>query len=1167
MHRCSPVAAVLVVLLVAAACAADEREDLQQVEDEAPAQAEDQAPAAEAETPASAEEEASQGAVDEPAADSGVLVEPASLVLEELPGEAAVAASAREIRVSWPEAEPVAGSAVAGYEVQWRSGDQDWDVERRRVVIGLSYAIRGLDDGVSYTVRVRPAAVEVAEVRGASIVAGEGSAPTAEVVADPAPVNPNVHQSVLPMAGAVNFEMTGEPVWPATIILPVDLDLIGDDDVVQVMFYNESLDLWVPSPGAVLDRERGVITAEVYHLSVGGAFKCLLSLWSCKPVTDAIGTGVQAVQQQVERVSRLLSQHWDEATGWLREGWSRAGEFVFGDLPELARQVLDRATRSGRMMATWVRAWLEAAAELGTEWFKTMTIKRLGYGIDPPSCVGGRPDWAAPSRLVPDKDIMLHCDDTASDRDDGRDDLLLKLTANRTYGLTVRSGDERANIGYPSPENISVEHMDIASDLEDLLSGATISLGTDSIVIPPGGTASLRIPLSSLSHQADRGDQTKSSTELTYSADALSLVLQALLLAVDLAGGRTSQLLSGFKCAVAAVAGSANADQSDDRRAWMDVVAGVVDDCLLPAIPAVGNLTLAIGGIVLLHETQRMIADDAWSDDHRIIAESKWITHPDNGTDDPSTGTAFFKRSLLAGVIPAGCARMRPSSAGVTTLGGRRKRPRAPSEPSPAVWVIPAGCARMRPSSAGVTTVRGRRKRPRAPSEPSPAVWVIPAGCARMRPSSAGVTTVRGRRKRPRAPSQLSLLVWVIPAGCARMRPSSAGVTTVRGQAEAPAGTFTAVAAGVGHSCGLRTDETIVCWGRDSASGSDYAEPGGSGPGGSFKAVSAGRHSCGLLNDDTIVCWIPWESPVAPAGSFKAVSAGGSHSCGLRTDDTIICWSDNYNWPYSYLGWAEAPGSSFTAVTAGFGTPADCAQTTPSSAGAAILLRAAITQVRPEAASQRSPPAGVIPAGCARMRPSSCWGDNDYGETDAPAGTFKAVAAGVGHSCGLRADETVVCWGINDYGETDAPAGSFKAVSAGVGHSCGLRIDDTIICWGRNVWGQAEAPAGTFKAVAAGVGHSCGLRADETVVCWGNNDYGQTEAPAGAFKSVTASSSHSCGLRTDDTIICWGNNDYGQTDAPAGTFVAVTASTQRSCGLRSDGVIICWGVGVEDIRG
>lgn len=84
--------------------------------------------------------------------------EPAVVVLGALPAEATVAASARQIQVSWPATEVLAGPAVAAYEVQWRSGSQGWDELRRRVVTGLSYAIDGLFDGTLYTVRVRPAA-------------------------------------------------------------------------------------------------------------------------------------------------------------------------------------------------------------------------------------------------------------------------------------------------------------------------------------------------------------------------------------------------------------------------------------------------------------------------------------------------------------------------------------------------------------------------------------------------------------------------------------------------------------------------------------------------------------------------------------------------------------------------------------------------------------------------------------------------------------------------------------------------------------------------------------------------------------------------------------------------------------------------------------------------
>ena len=58
-------------------------------------------------------------------------------------------------------------------------------------------------------------------------------------------------------------------------------------------------------------------------------------------------------------------------------------------------------------------------------------------------------------------------------------------------------------------------------------------------------------------------------------------------------------------------------------------------------------------------------------------------------------------------------------------------------------------------------------------------------------------------------------------------------------------------------------------------------------------------------------------------------------------------------------------------------------------------------------------------------------------------------AAGGVHTCGLKTDATITCWGNNYYGQADAPAGTFSAVTAGGGvHTCGLKTDATIICWG-----------------------------------------------------------------------------------------------------------------------
>ncbi len=255
--------------------------------------------------------------------------------------------------------------------------------------------------------------------------------------------------------------------------------------------------------------------------------------------------------------------------------------------------------------------------------------------------------------------------------------------------------------------------------------------------------------------------------------------------------------------------------------------------------------------------------------------------------------------------------------------------------------------------------------------------------------------------------------------------------------------------------------------------------------------------------------------PVQPP--TDAVTAGDAHSCALRTDGTITCWGNN-EW-----GQADAPGGSFSAVTAG-GAPANahsCALRTDSTV--------------------------------------TCWGNNEWGQADAPGGSFSAVTAGAAHSCALRTDSTITCWGNNKYGQADAPGGSFSAVTAGGAHSCALRTDSTITCWSDYPDDVADAPGGSFSAVTAGAAHSCALRTDSTITCWGYKKSGVADAPGGSFSAVTAGHYHSCGLRTDGTITCWGSNGYGQADAPGGSFSAVTAGGAYSCALRTDSTITCWG--------
>ena len=268
-----------------------------------------------------------------------------------------------------------------------------------------------------------------------------------------------------------------------------------------------------------------------------------------------------------------------------------------------------------------------------------------------------------------------------------------------------------------------------------------------------------------------------------------------------------------------------------------------------------------------------------------------------------------------------------------------------------------------------------------------------------------------------------------------------------------PTAASNAVTAGGDHTCGLKTDNTITCWGNNEHGQADA-------PGGTFNAVTAGHgHTCGLKTDATITCWGNNEhgKADAPGGTFNAVTAGWNYTCGLKTDSTITCWGDNVG------GQADAPGGTFNAVTAG------------ANHTCGLKTDATIT----------------------------CWGLNvlgslDYGQTNAPSGTFNAVTADAHHTCGLKTNATITCWGLNEHGQADAPSGTFNAVTAGAIHTCGLKTDNTITCWGY-LWGQIDAPGGTFNAVTAGGSHTCGLKTDATIACWGNNEHGKADAPGGTF--------------------------------------------------------------------
>ena len=269
------------------------------------------------------------------------------------------------------------------------------------------------------------------------------------------------------------------------------------------------------------------------------------------------------------------------------------------------------------------------------------------------------------------------------------------------------------------------------------------------------------------------------------------------------------------------------------------------------------------------------------------------------------------------------------------------------------------------------------------------------------------------------------------------------------------AGSFVSVSAGVNHTCGVKSDGSVACWGNNDYGG--QATP----PTGSFVSVSAGdSHTCGVKGDGSVACWgrNDFGQATPPAGSFDSVSAGVAHTCGVRSNGSVACWGTNW------AGQATPPTGSFVSVSAG----------------------------------------GDHTCGVRSDGSVACWGNDGGGQATPPAGSFVSVSAGRYHTCGVMSDGSITCWGWDGNGESTPPAGSFVSVSAGEDYTCGATSDGSVVCWGSDEYGQAAPPAGSFVSVSAGYLHTCGVGSNGAVACWGSDEYGQAAPPAGSFSPTPA---------------------------------------------------------------
>jgi hypothetical protein len=147
------------------------------------------------------------------------------------------------------------------------------------------------------------------------------------------------------------------------------------------------------------------------------------------------------------------------------------------------------------------------------------------------------------------------------------------------------------------------------------------------------------------------------------------------------------------------------------------------------------------------------------------------------------------------------------------------------------------------------------------------------------------------------------------------------------GQATPPPGqTFTALAVGARHACGIKLDGTALCWGdpgngrlvppatqayTELAAGGrhtcarkvdgklecwgDNREGQTNAPADAvFNVFSAGEDfTCGRFMDGALQCWgRALLRDAAPPGEYDVMDAGSRHACARRTNGEVLCWGD-----------------------------------------------------------------------------------------------------------------------------------------------------------------------------------------------------------------------------------------------------------------------------------